>query len=247
MTDGERIQKVIARAGVCSRRKAEELILEGRVTVNGEKVVELGMRVDLSRDEVRVDGSVVRPWKKQVYIMMNKPRGIVTTKLDEKSRATVMDILAAAGEEIGALFPVGRLDLNSEGLLLITNDGELADRLTSPRHHVTKTYLLRVRGVPGDKQLARLKEGIVLDGVRTLPIRLKIIGSGQNSWLKVWMQEGKKNQLRRMFKKVGHPVVRLKRVAIGDLELGDLEPGMFRRLQNHEVRELKQMTGLSHP
>ena len=140
MTDGERIQKIIARAGICSRRKAEELILEGRVTVNGEKVLELGIRVDPLKDEIRVDGSVVRPWKKQVYIMMNKPRGIVTSKQDEKSRTTVMDILAAAGEEIGALFPVGRLDLNSEGLLLVTNDGELAYRLTHPRYEVPKIY-----------------------------------------------------------------------------------------------------------
>lgn len=245
MTDGDRLQKIIARAGICSRRKAEELIEEGRVSVNGRVVRELGVRADPTRDEIKVDGSTVRPWKKQVYIVINKPRGFVTTKKDEKGRQTVMQLLS--GEETSALFPVGRLDLNSEGLLLITNDGDLADGLMSPRHKVTKTYLLRVRGVPDSKTLTRLKEGIMLEGVKTKPIRVTMIGSGQNSWLKVWMQEGKKNQLRRMFKKVGHPVVRLKRVAIGNLELGDLEPGTYRRLTTHEIKELKQLAGAGNP
>jgi len=238
MSGGERIQKIIARSGICSRRKAEELIQEGRVTLNGITVTEPGTKADLSRDVIKVDGQVVHPWKKKVYILLNKPTGVVTTRSDEKHRPTVMELLK--GEETSALFPVGRLDLNSEGLLLITNDGELADRLTNPRSKVEKTYLVRVRGVPDERTIKRLSGGMLLDGVRTRRMRVELIGHGKNSWLKVIMREGKKNQLRRMFQAVGHPVVRLKRIALGGLELGDLPPGAYRRLTRGEIMQLQQ-------
>lgn len=240
----ERLQKIIARAGVCSRRKAETLILEGRVTVNGEVVTELGTKAEPDRDTVKVDGKTVRPRKKMVYIALNKPVGVVTTRSDEKQRPTVMQFLG--NEDTDALFPVGRLDYNSEGLLLITNDGEWAAHLMRPTDHVVKTYLVRVRGVPEESAIARLESGIVLDGVQTRPAQVEMVGHGRNSWLKVRITEGKKNQLRRMFKKVGHPVVRLKRIGIGSVELGSLKSGEFRRLTAAEVRELWKSTDVQN-
>ncbi|NOZ13668.1 MAG: rRNA pseudouridine synthase [Acidobacteria bacterium] len=233
---GERVQKIIARAGICSRRKAEILIEEGRVTVNGKRVTELGTRADISRDIVKVDGEVIHPLKKKVYILLYKPLGVVTTKSDEKNRPTVMDLLGS--EEKRGLFPVGRLDLNSEGLLLITNDGEFANYMMSPVSHVSKTYLLRVRGVPDERTISRLENGIILDGVKTRKAKVRMVGHSLNSWLEVELIEGKKNQLRRMFKKVGHPVVKLKRVRIGNLNAEGLGPGRYRRLSAGEVEAL---------
>ncbi len=235
-SSGERVQKIIARAGICSRRKAEILIEEGRVTVNGKRVTELGTRADISRDVVKVDGEVIHPLKKKVYILLYKPLGVVTTKSDEKNRPTVMDLLGS--EEKRGLFPVGRLDLNSEGLLLITNDGEFANYMMSPVSHVSKTYLIRVRGVPNERTISRLENGIMLDGIRTRKAKVRMVGHGLNSWLEVELMEGKKNQLRRMFQKVGHPVVKLKRVRIGNLNVEGLGPGRYRRLSVGEVEEL---------
>jgi len=233
---GDRVQKIIARAGICSRRKAEVLIEEGRVTVNGKRVTELGTRADISRDVVKVDGEIIHPMKKQVYILLYKPLGVVTTKSDEKNRTTVMDLLGS--EERKSLFPVGRLDLNSEGLLLITNDGEFANYMMSPVSHVSKTYLIRVRGVPDDRKIARLENGMMLDGVKTRKAKVRMVGHGLNSWLEVELVEGKRNQLRRMFKRVGHPVVKLKRVRIGNLNAQGLGPGKYRRLSAGEVEAL---------
>ncbi len=233
---GDRVQKIIARAGICSRRKAEVLIEEGRVTVNGKRVTELGTRADISRDVVKVDGEIIHPMKKQVYILLYKPLGVVTTKSDEKKRTTVMDLLGS--EERKSLFPVGRLDLNSEGLLLITNDGEFANHMMSPASHVSKTYLIRVRGVPDDRTIARLENGMMLDGVKTRKAKIRMVGHGLNSWLEVELVEGKRNQLRRMFKRVGHPVVKLKRVRIGNLNAEGLGPGKYRRLSAGEVEAL---------
>ncbi len=235
-TEGERIQKIIARAGICSRRKAEILIEEGRVTLNGKRVTEPGTRADIHRDVVKVDGEVVHPLKKQVYILLYKPLGVVTTKSDEKNRPTVMDLLGS--EERKGLFPVGRLDLNSEGLLLITNDGEFANHMMSPVSHVPKTYLIRVRGVPDERTISRLENGIFLDGVKTRKAKIRMVGHGKNSWLEVELVEGKKNQLRRMFQKVGHPVVKLKRVRIGNLNAEGLGPGRYRRLSAGEIEAL---------
>ncbi len=235
----ERVQKIIAKAGICSRRKAEELIVQGRVKVNGKTINELGVKADPLQDEIKVDGEVIHPLKKKVYIMLNKPTGVVTTKSDEKGRETVMDLLVS--EEKKALFPVGRLDLNSEGLLLITNDGDFADLLTSPSHKVEKTYLIKVRGVPAEKTLERLRKGIFFEGRKTRKAKVTLLGHKNNSWLEITISEGRNNQIRKMMQKVGHPVVKLKRVKIGNLELGDLPVGKYRKLKEFEVNNLIKM------
>ncbi len=231
----ERLQKIIAKAGIASRRKAEELIEEGRVFLNGE-VAKLGDKADPEKDIIKVDGEVVKPLKKKVYILLYKPLGYVTTKSDEKHRPTVMDLLQR--EEKKALFPVGRLDINTEGLLLITNDGEFANLITNPKTKVEKTYLVKVRGIPDKKAIERLLNGVIVENRKLKAKRITLLGHKSNAWLKVVLTEGKKNQIRRMFEKVGHPVVKLKRVKIGNLEIGNLKPGEYRRLTEKEVKEL---------
>ncbi len=234
----ERLQKIIAKAGIASRRKAEELIKEGRVFVNG-KVAKLGDKADPYKDTVKVDGEIIKPLKKKVYILLNKPLGYVTTKSDDKHRPTVMDLLQR--EEKKALFPVGRLDINTEGLLLITNDGEFANLITNPKIKVEKTYLVKVRGIPDKKAINRLLEGVIVEDRKLKAESITLLGHKNNAWLKVVLTEGKKNQIRRMFEKVGHPVVKLKRIKVGNLEIGNLEPGKYRRLTLQEVEELKSL------
>ena len=234
----ERLQKIIAKAGIASRRKAEELIKEGRVFVNG-KVAKLGDKADPYKDTVKVDGEIIKPLKKKVYILLNKPLGYVTTKSDDKHRPTVMDLLQR--EEKKALFPVGRLDINTEGLLLITNDGEFANLITNPKTKVEKTYLVKVRGIPNKKAINRLLEGVIVEDRKLKAESITLLGHKNNAWLKVVLTEGKKNQIRRMFEKVGHPVVKLKRIKVGNLEIGNLEPGKYRRLTLQEVEELKSL------
>jgi len=234
----ERLQKIIAKAGIASRRKAEELIKEGRVFVNG-KVAKLGDKADPYKDTVKVDGEIIKPLKKKVYILLNKPLGYVTTKSDDKHRPTVMDLLQR--EEKKALFPVGRLDINTEGLLLITNDGEFANLITNPKTKVEKTYLVKVRGIPDKKAINRLLEGVIVEDRKLKAESITLLGHKNNAWLKVVLTEGKKNQIRRMFEKVGHPVVKLKRIKVGNLEIGNLEPGKYRRLTPQEVEELKSL------
>lgn len=234
----ERLQKIIAKAGIASRRKAEELIKEGRVFVNG-KVAKLGDKADPYKDTVKVDGEIIKPLKKKVYILLNKPLGYVTTKSDDKHRPTVMDLLQR--EEKKALFPVGRLDINTEGLLLITNDGEFANLITNPKTKVEKTYLVKVRGIPDKKAINRLLEGVIVEDRKLKAESITLLGHKNNAWLKVVLTEGKKNQIRRMFEKVGHPVVKLKRIKVGNLEIGNLEPGKYRRLTLQEVEELKSL------
>ncbi len=234
----ERLQKIIAKAGIASRRKAEELIEEGRVFVNGKKA-KLGDKADPERDVIKVDGEVIKPLKKKVYILLYKPLGYVTTKSDEKHRPTVMDLLQR--EEKKALFPVGRLDINTEGLLIITNDGEFANLITNPKTKVEKTYLVKVRGIPSKKAIERLLSGVIVEERKLSAKKITLLGHKNNAWLKVVLTEGKKNQIRRMFEKVGHPVVKLKRIKIGDIEIGDLKPGEYRRLTPQEVERLKSL------
>lgn len=245
----ERLQKLLADAGVASRRAAERLILEGRVRVNGNIVRELGSRADPERDDVSVDGIEVETRPLRVYLILHKPRGYVTTAHDEQGRKTVMDLVYKTRERV---YPVGRLDLDSEGLLLLTNDGELAQRLTHPRHAVEKEYLALVRGTPDDEALRRLRRGVTLDdGRTTAPALIEHARSpgGEpapegHSWLRVVLSEGRKRQVRRMCDAAGHPVERLIRTRIGPLRLRGLVPGRVRELTPQEVARLRESAGL---
>src|ERR1035438_9072554 len=222
----ERLQKIIAGAGVTSRRKAEELITEGRVTVNGAVITELGSKADIARDHIKVDGKLLRPTSQHVYIALNKPRNYVTTVHDPERRPTVMDLVKGVKTRV---YPVGRLDYHSEGLLLLTNDGELANILMSARSHVPKIYLVKVNGMLSSVQEEQFRTGIPLSGRRTAPAGLRLSRRGENPWYEVQLIEGRTNQIRHMFKHFGLLVEKLKRIRIGPLDLGTLEPGEFRR------------------
>jgi len=230
MPEGERLQKVLARAGFGSRRTCEELIAEGRVRVNGE-VADLGRRVDAERDRVEVDGAAVGVRPGQVYYLLNKPRGVVTTAADTHGRPTVVDLVP--GEP--RVFPVGRLDADTEGLLLLTNDGELTHRLTHPSFGVEKEYLAEVVGTPSPAAVRRLREGVDLEDGRTAPARVAVVPP---RGLRIVVHEGRNRQVRRMCEAVGHPVVRLVRTRIGPLADRDLAPGEWRELSIAEVRGL---------
>ena len=233
----ERLQKILSQAGVSSRRQAEKLMVEGRVTVNGATVTELGTKADLERDHIKVDGRLIRAPKRQVYLAMHKPNNTVTTVTDPEGRATVMDLLHGVKERV---YPVGRLDYHSEGLLLFTNDGELANSIMSAATHLPKTYLVKVTGELTTEQAQRFRDGVPLSGRRTLPAGLKLVHSATNPWYEVRLVEGRNNQIRLMFKHFGKLVEKLKRVRIGPIELGPLKPGAIRHLTDEEVQKLKR-------
>jgi pseudouridine synthase len=235
----ERLQKFLARAGVASRRAAETMIVEGRITVNGQVVTRLGTRVDPERDAIRVDGTRLRAsGKSPVYVLLNKPRGYVTTLSDPEGRPTVLDLVRDVPVRV---FPVGRLDFHTEGLLLLTNDGDLANTLMHPRHGVEKTYLAKVRGVPGPESIRRLERGVVLEGRPTQPAALAVVRSAPNaSWVEVTVREGRKHQVRRMLEAVGHPVQRLRRIRYGGIRLARLPVGRWRMLTPAEVERLRR-------
>jgi 23S rRNA pseudouridine2605 synthase len=233
----ERLQKILSRAGAASRRKAEKLILEGRVTVNGTAVTEMGSKADLGRDHIRVDGKLLRSPKRLVYIALNKPNNCVTTVTDPEGRATVMDLLHRVSERV---YPVGRLDYHSEGLLLLTNDGDLANAITSAASHLPKTYLVKVTGALTPDQEQAFREGVTIEGKRTAPAGLKQTRRAENPWYEVRLFEGRKNQIRMMFKHFGRLVEKLKRVRIGPINLGPLKPGEFRYLALEEVALLRK-------
>jgi len=239
----ERLQKIIAAAGIASRRKAEELITGGLVSVNGQTVTALGSKADPERDHIRVNGKLLRGPERHVYLLMNKPKGYVTTLRDPERRPTVMDLLHGVGARV---YPVGRLDFASEGLLLLTNDGEFANRLMKAASHVPKTYMVKVAGNPSGEGLARLREGIFIPSdrgkrVRTLPAKIRVIRESTNPWFEITLVEGKNRQIRRMFEEIGHHVEKIKRVRYGPLEL-DVHPGKFRKLTMEEVSRLKSLT-----
>lgn len=238
----ERLQKILATAGIASRRKAEQLIVEGRVSVNGETVTELGSKADLAVDRVKVDGQLLSPPKHHIYIAFNKPRDVVTTVRDPQGRKTVLSFFKGVRERI---YPVGRLDYASEGLLLLTNDGELAHRLTAPASHVTKTYLVKVTGTLRPEQEEQFRQGIPLHGKRTAPAGLRLIKRAANPWYEVRLIEGRQNQIRIMFKHFGLLVEKLKRVKIGFLDLGPLKPGAYRTLTRTEVARFQKMLNIS--
>jgi 23S rRNA pseudouridine2605 synthase len=237
----ERLQKLIAAAGIASRRHAEELIVAGEVTVNGETVRELGTKADPARDHIKVRGRLINPLlekHEKVYVLLNKPRGYLTALADTEGRPLVTELVPHA---LGRLHPVGRLDFNTEGLLILTNDGELTNHVTSARNHVRKVYEVKVKGVPPEEQIARLRRGIRLDdGVRTAPAEIKKVGeTDTNSWFEVVLEEGRNQQIRKMFDAIGHSVLKLRRVKVGPVEIERLPTGKWRYLSPAEVARLK--------
>jgi 23S rRNA pseudouridine2605 synthase len=261
---GERLQKILAQAGIASRRAAEQYILDGRVQVNGATVIELGTRADPGRDHIRVDGKLLHGPEPQRYFLLNKPRGYVTTLDDPEGRPTVSQLLGqdsqkkVTGEhsKMPRLYPVGRLDYLSEGLLLMTNDGELANRLSKASTGVEKTYLVKVSGKPSDQVLDQLRRGIMIDRGRlnetrgqgaaarrdrvlTQPAKIEQVRGGDNPWFEVTLTEGRNRQLRKMFEEVGHHVEKIRRIGYGALTL-DVPPGAFRELTTGEVQALSR-------
>lgn len=233
-----RLQKYIAEAQVASRRKAEEMIGEGRVWVNGEKITELGTKVESDRDVVTVDGKEIHICEKMVYIMLNKPEGCVTTVKDQFNRKSVMDYVKDVNERI---YPVGRLDYDTSGLLIMTNDGELTYRLTHPKHNVVKTYIAEVDREPDKRDMEKFRKGIVIDGRKTAEAEIKIIEKGKKTVLEIRIREGRNRQVRKMCAAINCKVIKLKRISTGKLELGELEKGRYRYLTEEEVEYLKSL------
>lgn len=231
----QRLQKIIAEMGLASRRHAEELILEGRVTVNGKAAV-IGMKADPFRDHIKVDGRLLVNPEKKVYYIFHKPRGVVTSLSDPEGRPTVADFLKGIRQRV---YPVGRLDYDSEGMLLLTNDGDFAHAILHPSKKIPKTYLVKVKGVLEEEDIEKLRTGIRLDRTVTAPAKVKRLRKTENnSWVEMTIYEGKKRQIRRMLERVGHPVLRLMRIRISGLEMGDIKPGMFRRILPEELRDI---------
>jgi pseudouridine synthase len=237
----ERLQKILSRAGIASRRKAEQLIVDGRVVVNGAIVSELGSKADLDRDHIRVDGKLLRAPHRMVYLALYKPNGVVTTVSDPEGRPTVMDLLRNVKERV---YPVGRLDYASEGLLLLTNDGEFANRVTAASTHVPKTYVVKANGILTGEQEEKFRAGVPLHGKKTAPAGLRLIRRGANPWYEVRLIEGRHHQIREMFRHFGRLVEKLRRVKIGFLELGPLKPGQFRPLTPAEVTRFRKLLKL---
>lgn len=232
----ERLQKIISAAGITSRRASEALIVNGQVSVNGVVVTELGSKADPSKDSITVDGKPLKISSQRLYILLNKPPGYITALKDSQNRPLVTDLLKDMPERV---YPVGRLDYNTEGLLLLTNDGEWANRLMHPRHEIEKEYHVRVRGKVLDQQLKRMAEGVELEDGMTAPAVVNQVKSGdQNDWISVAIHEGRNRQVRRMCEAVSLSVVRLKRIRYGSLMLGTLRAGQFRYLTDAEVSEL---------
>ena len=236
----ERLQKILSQAGIASRRHAERMIVEGRVRVNGQVVTELGSKADLERDHIKVDGRLLHRPQRMVYIALYKPDSTVTTVSDPEGRATVMELLHGVKERV---YPVGRLDYHSEGLLLLTNDGEMANEILSAASHLPKTYVVKVNGSLTAEQEQKFRTGVPLSGKRTMPAGLKLIQPAANPWYEVKLFEGRNQQIRLMFKHFGFLVEKLRRVRIGPIELGPLRPGRFRYLAEEEVHKLKRALG----
>ena len=234
----ERLQKIIARAGVTSRRKAEELIVRGLVSVNGRAVTELGSKADPERDHIKVSGKLLTRSPSRVYLLLNKPTGYVSTLRDPEGRPTVVSLLRGVRERV---YPVGRLDYHSSGLLLLTNDGELANLLMSRASAIPRTYHVKLEGHPEQGGLEKLRRGIVLDGQPTAPARIQALADRDKPWYEVTLVEGRYHQVRRMFERIGQEVLKLKRVRIAFLTDQGLAPGQFRHLTPAEVRRLKEI------
>ncbi|MBE7035212.1 MAG: rRNA pseudouridine synthase [Ruminococcaceae bacterium] len=239
-----RLQKFLALCGCASRRAAENLITDGRVCVNGVPVTTLGTKIDPEADFVTVDQKPVTKPEEKVYIMLNKPAGYVTTAKDNFNRQTVLDLIP---DSLGRLYPVGRLDYDTQGLLLLTNDGELTNRLTHPRHQVNKTYLALVAGFPSNEDIEALQKGVMIDGKKTQPAKVIIVGKTENATkLSITIHEGRNRQVRKMCAAIGHATISLTRIAEGPIKLGDLALGSWRHLTEDEVRKLGGTTHADH-
>ncbi|MCP2518853.1 rRNA pseudouridine synthase [Candidatus Aminicenantes bacterium AC-335-B20] len=237
-----RLNKFIAICGIVSRRKADELIKQGRVTVNGEIVEKLGIKVDPEKDIVEVDGKKISYKENLIYLVLYKPKGYIVSLRDPFNRPKVMDLLPDFKERI---FPVGRLDYDSEGILLLTNDGELAYRLTHPRYKVERVYRVEVKGIPSPEKLEKLEKGIPLYGKRTAPSKVKLIAKkGKKALLEIKLYEGRKRQVKLMFLAIGHPVLSLKRISFGGITIKGLKPGEWRHLNKKEIKVLKKNVSL---
>ena len=236
----QRLQKIIADAGITSRRKAEQIILEGRVTVDGKPVSKLGSKADPEQSQIRVDGRLLSRAKENVYLLLNKPVGYVSTVRDPQGRPTVVSLLRGVKQRV---YPVGRLDYHSSGLMILTNDGELANFLMSRASAVPRSYHVKLEGRPDPADIAKLERGIALDGRRTAPCRIRALGQQDKPWFEITLVEGRYHQVRRMFERIGQPVVKLKRVRIAFLTDQGLAPGEMRHLTRGEVGRLKQWKG----
>lgn len=243
---GERLQKILAAAGISSRRKAEELIAAGRVQVNGQQITQLGAKADARRDHIRVDGKLLKPPQDYRYLLLNKPKGVVTTLSDPQGRPTVMQFIKGVRARV---YPVGRLDYQSEGLLLMTNDGELANALTSAASYVEKTYLVKVSGRPTSEALDQLRRGVMIEKgrrgehegrVMTQPAKISMIRNAENPWFELVLTEGRNREIRKMFEEIGHFVEKIRRVGFGPLVL-DVPPGEVRDLTEKEIAELRRV------
>lgn len=232
----KRLQKILSEIGVASRRRAEELIIEGRVTVNG-RTAALGMKADPERDHIKLDGKLIARPEPKVYLMLNKPRGVVTSLRDPEGRPTVKDYLKGVKYRV---FPVGRLDYDSEGLLLLTNDGDFAQAILHPSQKIPKSYLVKVKGNPEEEDIKKLRSGIRLEDGITAPARLqKARSTENNTWIEITIHEGRKRQIRRMFEQTGYPVLKLKRIRINGIGLGALKSGEYRYLKPEEIAKIK--------
>lgn len=231
------MQKILAEMGVASRRKAEEIIREGRVTVNGKTAV-IGMKADLLRDHIKLDGKLLTKPEKKVYYIFNKPRGVVTSLGDPAGRPSVADFISSIRQRV---FPVGRLDYDSEGMLLLTNDGEFAHAVLHPSKKIPKTYLVKIKGFLEDEGLELLRKGLRIEGRMTAPAKVKKIRKGDNnSWIEMTIHEGRKRQIRKMLERVGHSVIRLMRIRINGLEMGPLDPGECRKMSPEELKVIRK-------
>ena len=231
-----RLQKFIALSGKASRRKAEDIISEGRVQVNGKTVNEPGVKINPEKDEVEIDGVLLKIPSKKIYIMLNKPKGYITTVSDQFNRPTVMNLIKNIPYRI---YPVGRLDYNTEGLLILTNDGEFANKVIHPRNLIKKVYIAEVAGIPPQKELNKFKNGLNIEGYKTAPAEIKIIGKNKNNCLlEIKIHEGKNRQVRKMCRAIGHPVKELKRVSIGNLHIGELPFVKWRELSENEINKI---------
>lgn len=233
----KRLQKIFSEMGIASRRKAEELITEGRVTVNG-RIATLGTKADPVKDHIKIDGKLLLRSEPKVYIVLNKPKNVVTSLYDPEGRLTVKDFLKGVKYRV---YPVGRLDYDSEGLLLLTNDGDFAHAVLHPSKKISKTYLIKVKGLPEEKEIDKLRTGVkLIDGI-TSPAKVRMIRTTENNcWLEMTIYEGRKRQIRRMLDRIGHPVLKLKRIKINGIELGKIETGGYRYLTPEEVNKMKK-------